>query len=71
MKKERFVRAWKDPEYRASLSPEERAELPECPSGQPELEETELEATVGGAPPRTLPLRSCMYVCVSTDICNA
>jgi mersacidin/lichenicidin family type 2 lantibiotic len=50
MKKEVIVRAWKDPEYRASLSPEERATLPECPSGRSmtDLGEDELLEIVGG-----------------------
>ncbi len=50
MKKEMIVRAWKDPEFRAGLSPEERAALPECPSGRSmtELGEAELHEIVGG-----------------------
>ncbi|MFL5355296.1 mersacidin/lichenicidin family type 2 lantibiotic [Archangium sp.] len=50
MKKELIVRAWKDPAFRASLSPEERAALPESPSGESlsELDETELGRIIGG-----------------------
>jgi mersacidin/lichenicidin family type 2 lantibiotic len=50
MKKEQIIRAWKDPEYRASLTSEERAALPECPSGRSmtELDESELLGAVGG-----------------------
>jgi mersacidin/lichenicidin family type 2 lantibiotic len=50
MKKEMIIRAWKDPEYRARLSSEERAALPESPSGRAltELEESELLGAVGG-----------------------
>ena len=29
-----IVRAWKDPEFRALLSPEQRSTLPENPSGK-------------------------------------
>ena len=36
-----IVRAWKDPEYRASLSEVERAQLPAHPSGLIELENLE------------------------------
>ncbi|MFL5344016.1 MAG: mersacidin/lichenicidin family type 2 lantibiotic [Hyalangium sp.] len=52
MNKESIIRAWRSPEYRASLSPEERAALPESPCGKPltELGETELTEIVGGAP---------------------
>jgi mersacidin/lichenicidin family type 2 lantibiotic len=51
MKKELIVRAWKDPQFRASLSPEERAALPESPLGESlsELDETELSRIIGGA----------------------
>ncbi|QRO00504.1 mersacidin/lichenicidin family type 2 lantibiotic [Archangium violaceum] len=51
MKKEMIVRAWKDPAFRASLSSEERASLPESPSGESlsELDETELRRIIGGA----------------------
>jgi mersacidin/lichenicidin family type 2 lantibiotic len=49
-----IVRAWKDPEYRASLSDVERAQLPAHPSGLIELEN--LERIRGGAcvPTRTV-----------------
>jgi len=53
LKKEMIVRAWKDPAYRASLSEEERASLPESPSGRAmtELEEDELVGISGGKRP--------------------
>jgi len=69
MKKEVIVRAWKDPVFRASLAPEERAELPENPSGKAlaELDESWLCQAVGGHwrdvetayLPCTLPVRVC------------
>ncbi|WP_053066867.1 mersacidin/lichenicidin family type 2 lantibiotic [Archangium gephyra] len=45
-----IVRAWKDPSYRASLSEEERASLPESPSGRAmtELDDGELLGISGG-----------------------
>jgi mersacidin/lichenicidin family type 2 lantibiotic len=49
MNKESIIRAWKDPAYRASLSSEQRAELPEHPSGVAELDDATLGAAVGGA----------------------
>jgi mersacidin/lichenicidin family type 2 lantibiotic len=51
MKRETIVRAWKDPEFRAGLTSEERSALPECPAGTAftELEEQELADAVGGA----------------------
>lgn len=53
MKKEMIVRAWKDPAYRASLTDEERASLPESPSGRAmtELDEGELLGISGGRKP--------------------
>jgi mersacidin/lichenicidin family type 2 lantibiotic len=50
MKRETIIRAWKDPEFRASLTTEERSALPECPAGPAftELDESELEDAVGG-----------------------
>jgi mersacidin/lichenicidin family type 2 lantibiotic len=51
MKRETVVRAWKDPEFRASLTSEERSALPESPAGEAftELEEHDLAEAVGGA----------------------
>jgi mersacidin/lichenicidin family type 2 lantibiotic len=48
-----IIRAWKDPAFRASLNSEQRAALPESPSGKPmtEVSESELEDVVGGGVP--------------------
>jgi mersacidin/lichenicidin family type 2 lantibiotic len=43
-----IVRAWKDEEYRNSLSEEQRAQLPENPAGTGELSDTDLENVAGG-----------------------
>jgi len=48
MKKERILRAWRDPEYRESLSPEELAALPDHPSSALELRDEQLTVAVGG-----------------------
>jgi mersacidin/lichenicidin family type 2 lantibiotic len=55
MDTQKIIRAWKDPTYRASLTADERALLPENPSGGAlaELDETELEGVVGGCPKPT------------------
>jgi mersacidin/lichenicidin family type 2 lantibiotic len=86
MKKEMILRAWKDPEYRARLSTEQRAELPESPAGRAltELDAAELDAAIGGQGeqsgqviyPKTVPLASCAVRCTrpvinSVDICTA
>ena len=41
-------RAWKDPEYRKSLTPEEQALLPQNPTGPAPTSEEELDQVVGG-----------------------
>lgn len=50
MKKDMIIRAWKDPEFRAGLSPEERAAVPQCPAGPSlgDLDEDSLAEVVGG-----------------------
>lgn len=48
---DRVIRAWKDPEYRQSLSTEEQAQLPENPAGAIELSDDELEMAAGGHGP--------------------
>jgi mersacidin/lichenicidin family type 2 lantibiotic len=50
MKKSRvdIVRAWKDEEYRESLSPEEKALVPSNPAGVVELTDEDLAFVLGG-----------------------
>ncbi len=43
-----IIRAWKDEEYRLSLTDEQRAALPANPAGQIELAEADLEEFAGG-----------------------
>jgi len=47
MNKTDVVRAWKDPLYRARLSPEEISALPAHPSGVVELDEEQLRNASG------------------------
>ncbi|MEQ9625847.1 mersacidin/lichenicidin family type 2 lantibiotic [Coleofasciculus chthonoplastes] len=44
-----IIRAWKDEEYRHSLSEEQRSQLPENPAGSLELAEQDMQNLVGGA----------------------
>ncbi len=44
----KIIRAWKDPEYRASMSEEEQSQLPENPAGAIELTDDELDMATGG-----------------------
>lgn len=48
MAKVDIVRAWKDEEYRLSLTAEERALLPDHPAGLIELDNEEMRAVLGG-----------------------
>ena len=43
-----IIRAWRDAEYRASLSAAERAALPEHPAGTLDLNADDLQAIAGG-----------------------
>jgi mersacidin/lichenicidin family type 2 lantibiotic len=44
-----IIRAWKDEDYRDSLSEEQRSHLPENPAGEIELSDEEMESLAGGA----------------------
>jgi mersacidin/lichenicidin family type 2 lantibiotic len=57
-----IARAWKDPEYRKSLTPEQRALLPENPTGPPPASAEELREVVGGLTGR--------FGRASTDFCG-
>jgi mersacidin/lichenicidin family type 2 lantibiotic len=68
-----IVRAWKDEEYRNSLSEEQRAQLPENPAGTRELSDTDLENVAGGKGTDTSEPRGCntnSNVCITTPHLN-
>jgi len=48
MSSEQIIRAWKDEDFRTSLSAAERALLPEHPAGLIDLTAAELDALTGG-----------------------
>jgi len=50
MKKVDVIRAWKDEAYRASLTEEERAQLPANPAGVVEINDDYLRGVSGGIP---------------------
>lgn len=54
------VRAWKNEEYRNSLSEAQRAQLPENPAGMTEITDEEINAVLGGG---------CGWICTVTDDC--
>ena len=57
-----LIRAWKDAEYRASLSDAERAALPAHPAGLVELPDEDL-ATVAGGRSSSLFNGTCGHIC--------
>jgi mersacidin/lichenicidin family type 2 lantibiotic len=63
-----IIRAWKDPEYRLSLSEGERALLPLHPSGLIELADSEMHAIAGGAGGSTVTVDG-QICCSSGDAC--
>lgn len=65
------IRAWKDPLYRATLTPGELASLPANPAGQTwaALPEEELLILVGGASGEFVAARSGGYICTLTTEC--
>jgi mersacidin/lichenicidin family type 2 lantibiotic len=71
-----IARAWKDEEYRNSLSPEQRAMLPENPAGMVELDDQALDASIGGKTELVLSLGCCQgitnyYTCFGYTVCGA
>lgn len=51
------IRAWRDPEFRATLDADQQVALPPHPSGLIELSGAELDSVAGGALPNTLATR--------------
>jgi len=58
MSHEDIIRAWKDEEYRNSLSEEQRAQLPENPAGMNELSDETMQTIAGGENRLELELRT-------------
>jgi mersacidin/lichenicidin family type 2 lantibiotic len=66
MSNNNIIRAWKDPQYRNSLSEAERAALPPHPAGAIEILDADLDNIAGGgvAAPVTHDCSNiCTYVC--------
>jgi mersacidin/lichenicidin family type 2 lantibiotic len=67
MNKTDVIRAWKDPLYRASLSEEARAALPQHPAGVVELSDDQL--STGGSAPITTALTCTQYTFLNWNSC--
>ncbi len=59
MSKVDVIRAWKDEEYRASLTEAERAQLPAHPAGLIELDDEQMRAVVGAGTASTCQRQHC------------
>jgi mersacidin/lichenicidin family type 2 lantibiotic len=57
-----IIRAWKDEEFRNSLSEEQKAQLPDNPAGLVELADEDLNAVAGGC-------GSGGFICTATAEC--
>jgi mersacidin/lichenicidin family type 2 lantibiotic len=67
-----IVRAWKDEQYRMSLTETERANLPANPAGMVELTDADLDGVSGGvaeAPGTSIGKTSCCTSTVATACC--
>jgi mersacidin/lichenicidin family type 2 lantibiotic len=62
MSSEKIIRAWKDLEYRLSLSAAERAQLPDHPAGLVGLTAKELSPVAGGFLPAGAGAHPCLTV---------
>ena len=61
------IKAWKDPEYRASLSAAEQAGSAAHPAGPSRLNLTDLDTVQGGTQLTTVP---CAVITISIAACN-
>ncbi len=67
-----IIRAWKDAEYRKSLSAEELALVPESPVGQVELTEADLTQVSGGTTVITVcSVLACQSVACGSAVCGS
>ncbi|HEX7331903.1 MAG TPA: mersacidin/lichenicidin family type 2 lantibiotic [Pyrinomonadaceae bacterium] len=70
MSKIDIIRAWKDEEYRSTLSEAQRAELPNNPAGLIELSESDLREAAGGTTIIIWITLACtITVCPTFDYC--
>jgi mersacidin/lichenicidin family type 2 lantibiotic len=67
MSSRRTIRAWKDEDFRLSLSDAERASLPQNPAGPIELSDAELRAAGGGI---IHTFKACSVFCLPTWVCT-
>lgn len=69
MSKFDIARAWKDEEYRNSLTEAQKAQLPQNPAGEEDLEDEDLAKVSGGLRPTTQIGTTCDCAAHSTTSC--
>ena len=70
MKNAEVIRAWKNADYRLSLSRAERDSMPEHPAGHIELTDEELGGASGGIDLSTVAIFTAGQCCLHTDFCT-
>jgi mersacidin/lichenicidin family type 2 lantibiotic len=65
-----IVRAWRDEDYRLSLSDQDRAVLPESPVGVIDLSDLDLEGAVGAASQHIGTLGCCGGLTTDAGFCS-
>jgi mersacidin/lichenicidin family type 2 lantibiotic len=65
-----IIRAWKDEEYRLTLSAAELALLPDNPAGIIDLADTDLEEVTGASTERAMTLGCCNGLTTDTCWCS-
>jgi mersacidin/lichenicidin family type 2 lantibiotic len=68
MKQEEIIRAWKDEDYRLSLSEAELSALPEHPAGLVQVSDAEMGAVAGQGPTTYTILATMDFVCYPTMV---
>ncbi|MGD1808840.1 mersacidin/lichenicidin family type 2 lantibiotic [Dapis sp. BLCC M126] len=67
MSKIDIIRAWKDEEYRNSLSEAEKAQLPENPAGVIEFDDDDMSSMAGGMAAAHPHTKTCEHCCPPKD----
>ena len=65
-----LIRAWTDPEYRESLSAQDRAAIPVNPAGPSPLGNTAAEAVVGGSTEHIFTIGCCGGLTTDFGLCS-
>jgi mersacidin/lichenicidin family type 2 lantibiotic len=70
MTKDQIIRAWKDEEFRLSLSETELGTLPEHPAGMIQVSEDEMQIAGGQGPTTNTILATMDFICYPTMQCD-